>query len=63
MKLLKNVIIASDGSINFLNRTVKTYNLVSFQLQDDKNYSFYQKTKKTNIDSKHLQIYKKKYLK
>jgi hypothetical protein len=45
MKSLKNVIIASDGSVNFLNRTVKTYNLVSFQLQDDKNYSFYQKTK------------------
>ena len=63
MKSLKNMIIASDGSVNFLNRTVKTYHLVSFQLQDDKNYSFYQKTKKNNIDSKHLQTYKKKYLK
>lgn len=63
MKSLKNIIIASDGSVNFLNKTVKTYNYLNFQLQDDKNCRFYQKTKKFNIDSKHLQTYKKKYLK
>ena len=63
MKVLKNIIIASDGSLNFLNKTVKISNYLSFQLQDDKNCSFYQKIKKFNLDSKHLQTYKKKYLK
>jgi hypothetical protein len=63
MKLLKNIIIASDGSINFSDKIVKTNSSVSFQLHDDKNCSFYQKIRKTSVDSKHLQTYKKKYLK
>ena len=63
MKCLKNIIVNSDGSINFINHTVKKVNFFRFQLNDDKNCNFYQKMKKSDIDSKHLISYKKKYLK
>ena len=63
MKCLKNVIIYSDGSINFTKNIIKKSNFFTFQLNDDKNCNFYQKTKKSDITSKHLLSYKKKYLK
>ena len=63
MKRLKNIIINSDGSINFINHTIKKSNFLTFQLNDDKNCNFYQKIKKSDIDSKHSISYKKKYLK
>ena len=63
MKILKNLKIASDGSVNFAEKPIKASGLISFQLQDDKNCSVYQKIKKTSMDLKHLQLYKKKYLK
>ena len=62
MKSLKSIVISSDGSINFLNNNVKTCNYINFKLQDDRNFDFYQKIKKFNVSSKHLKIYKKKYL-
>ena len=63
MKLLKNIIISSDGSINFLNKNIKVFNYVNFKFQDDRNCFFYQKLKKSTLDFKSLKIYKKKYLK
>ena len=63
MKCFKNLIISSDGSINFTNNLVKKSNFFTFRLNDDKNCNFYQKTKKSDINSKHLLSYKKKYLK
>ena len=63
MKCFKNVIIYSDGSINFTNNIIKKSNFFTFQLNDDKNCNFYQKIKKSEITSKHLLSYKKKYLK
>jgi hypothetical protein len=63
MKRLKNIIVNSDGSINFIHHTIKKNNFITFQLNDDKNCNFYQKIKKSDIDSKHSMSYKKKYLK
>lgn len=64
MKYFKIVNISSDGSIYFSSTTtVETKNFITFQLQDDKNFSFYQKTKKLSMNSKHLSVYKKKYFK
>lgn len=63
MKRVKNIIINSDGSMNFINHTIKKNNFLTFQLNDDKNCNFYQKIKKSDIDSKHSMSYKKKYLK
>jgi hypothetical protein len=63
MKYLQNIIISSDGSSFFLEKTFKNSTFVTFHLHDDKNFNFYQKFKTFNNDSKHLQIYKKKYFK
>lgn len=63
MKSLQNIIVSSDGSILFVEKTFKNNTIVNFHLNDDKNFNFYQKFKKFNSDSKQLQIYKKKYFK
>ena len=63
MKFFKNLTISSDGSIYFTNNIIKKNNWFSIQLNDNKNFNFYQKIKKSNINSKHLISYKKKYLK
>jgi len=65
MKILKNIIISSDGSYYFSNSgEVSLFNkLVSLKKQDDKNFSFNQKKKQAIVDSKQSSYYKKKYLK
>lgn len=65
MKILKNIIISSDGSCYFFNsgEVSLSNKLVSFKKQDDKNFSFNQKKKQIVIDSKQSSYYKKKYLK
>lgn len=65
MKILKSVIISSDGSCYFSNSgEVSVSNkLVSLKKQDDKNSSFNQKIKQAIVDSKQSSYYKKKYLK
>ena len=65
MKILKSVIISSDGSCYFSNSgEVSVSNkLVSLKKQDDKNSSFNQKIKQAIVDSKQSSYYKKKDLK
>jgi hypothetical protein len=63
MKCLQNIVISSDGSIFFVEKPFKNSNFVTFHVKDDKNFNYYHKTKIFNNDSKHLQTYKKKYLK
>jgi len=65
MKILKNIVISSDGSCYFFNsgEVSLSNKLVSFKKQDDKNFSFNQKKKQAVIDSKQSSYYKKKYLK
>jgi hypothetical protein len=63
MKYLQNIIVSSDGSIVFIQKTFKNDNLINFHAQDDKNFNFYQKVKVFSSDSKHLKTYKKKYFK
>ena len=63
MKFLKNVMVFSDGSILFFEKTFKNTDVVNFHIKDDKNFNFYQKVKKFNNNSKYLQLYKKKYFK
>ena len=65
MKILKSIIISSDGSCYFFNSgEVSVSNkLVSLKKQDDKNSSFNQKIKQAIVDSKQSSYYKKKYLK
>jgi len=65
MKILKNIIISSDGSCYFFNsgEVSLSNKLVSFKKQDDKNFSFNQKEKQAVVDSKQSSYYKKKYLK
>lgn len=65
MKILKTIIVFSDGSYFFSSagETSLTSKLVIFQKQDDRNFSFYQKKGQIRIDSKQSFYYKKKYLK
>lgn len=65
MKILKTIIVFSDGSYFFSSagETSLTSKLVIFQKQDDRNFSFYQKKGQIIIDSKQSFYYKKKYLK
>jgi len=65
MKILKNIVISSDGSCYFFNsgEVSLSNKLVSFKKQDDKNFSFNQKKKQAVVDSKQSSYYKKKYLK
>ena len=63
MRCFKNIVISSDGSVNFFYRVIKNTSYLTFNLHDDKNCNLYQKIKKSNVDSKHLQTYKKKYFK
>ena len=64
MKILKNIIISSDGSYYFSNLGEVSLNkLVTFKKQDEKNFSFNQKKKQAAIDSKQSSYHKKKYLK
>lgn len=65
MKSFKNINIASNGSLYFCYKTelAGTSQWVTFQKQDEKNFSFNQKKVKNNIDSKQSSYYKKKYLK
>ena len=65
MKVLKNIIISSDGSYYFFNsgEVSLSNKLVSLKKQDDKNFSFNQKKKQAVVDSKQSSYYKKKYLK
>jgi len=53
MKILKNIIISSDGSCYFFNsgEVSLSNKLVSFKKQDDKNFSFNQKEKQAVADS------------
>ena len=61
MKILKSIIISSDGSCYFFNSgEVSVSNkLVSLKKQDDKNSSFNQKIKQAIVDSKQSSYYKK----
>jgi len=54
MKILKNIIISSDGSCYFFNsgEVSLSNKLVSFKKQDDKNFSFNQKEKQAEIKHK-----------
>merc|ERR1711933_621569 len=54
MKILKNIIISSDGSYYFFNsgEILLSNKLVTFKKQDEKNSSFNQKKKKAVVDSK-----------
>jgi hypothetical protein len=65
MKVFKTIIISSDGSSYFSSNAevISTNKLVSFQRQDDKNFTLNQKKHKKNIDFKYSSHYKKKYLK
>jgi hypothetical protein len=65
MKILKSIVISSDGSCYFSNSgEVSVSNkLVNLKKQDDKNSSFNQKKKQAIVDSKQSSYYKKKYLK
>lgn len=65
MKILKNIVISSDGSCYFFNsgEVSLSNKLVSLKKQDDKNFSFNQKKKQAVVDSKQSSYYKKKYLK
>ena len=65
MKILKSVIISSDGSYYFSNsgEVSMSNKLVSLKKQDDKNFSFNQKRKQAIVDSQQSSYYKKKYLK
>ena len=65
MKILKSVIVSSDGSCYFSNSGELSLSnkLVTFKKKDDKNSSFNQKKKQSVVDSKQSSYYKKKYLK
>ena len=65
MKILKNIIISSDGSCYFFNsgEISLSNKLVTFKKQDEKNFSFNQKKKQAVVDSKQSSSHKKKYLK
>ena len=65
MKILKSIMISSDGSCYFFNsgEISLSNKLVVFNKKDDKNCSFNQKKKQNIIDSKQSSYYKKKYLK
>ena len=65
MRILKNIIISSDGSCYFFNSgEISVPNkLVTFKKQDEKNFSFNQKKKRAVVDSKQSSYHKKKYLK
>lgn len=65
MKIFKYITISSDGSLRFSRNTEASLNnkFISFQKQDDKNFSLNQKERKKTIESKHSSYYKKKYLK
>jgi len=65
MKILKNIVVSSDGSCYFSNlgSILLPNKLVVFKKQDDKNFSLNQKKKQAIIDSKQSSYYKKKYLK
>ena len=65
MKILKNIIISSDGSYYFSNtgEVSLSNKLVTFKKQDEKNFSFNQKKKRAVVDSKQSSQHKKKYLK
>ena len=65
MKILKNIVISSDGSYYFSNsgEISLSNKLVTFKKQDEKNFSFNQKKKQAVIDSKQSSSHKKKYLK
>jgi hypothetical protein len=65
MKIFKSVNISSDGSLYFCHNIEISLNnkLISFQKQDDKNFSLNAKKSKRIIESKHSSYYKKKYLK
>jgi len=57
MKILKNIIISSDGSCYFFNsgEVSLSNKLVSFKKQDDKNFSFNKKEKQAVVDSNQRQ--------
>jgi hypothetical protein len=65
MKVFKIVNIFSDGSVQFSSsiEAALTNKLVSFQKQDDKNFTLNQKKRKKSVESKYSSLYKKKYLK
>lgn len=65
MRILKTIVVSSDGSLYFLDSgEVSVSNkLVVFNKKDDKNFSFNQKKKQIVVDSKQSSYYKKKYLK
>jgi hypothetical protein len=65
MKILKNIVVSSDGSCYFFNsgEVSLSNKLVSFKKQDDKNFHFNQKKKQAVVDSKQSSYHKKKYLK
>ena len=64
MKVFKNINISSDGSLYFSYSVEATLDnrLISFQKQDDKNFSLNQKKRKKTVESKYSSYYKKKYL-
>ena len=65
MRILKNIVISSDGSYYFSNtgEVSLSNKLVTFKKQDEKNFSFNQKKKRAVVDSKQSSYHKKKYLK
>ena len=65
MRILKNIVISSDGSYYFSNtgEVSLSNKLVTFKKQDEKNFSFNQKKKRAVVDSKQSSQHKKKYLK
>ena len=65
MKNIKNINIASDGSLYFSYRLESALNnkLVNFQKQDEKSFSLNQKKQKRTLDSKYSSYHKKKIFK
>lgn len=65
MKILKNILISSDGSCHFINsgEILLSNKFVTFKKQDDKNFVFNKKKDHSAVDSKQSLHHKRKYLK
>lgn len=62
MKFVKKILILSDGSLSFCYELIKNTNLlVTFNIEDDKNFFLNKKKKKRQFDSKYASKFKKKY--
>lgn len=62
-KLFKKINILSDGSLNFSYELTTNFNeLISYNLDDEKNFFLNKKKKTRRFNSKQSLFHKKKYL-